>query len=82
MRFQIDYAPDAVDHLRGFPTRVRATIMDAIEEQLVHEPMRETRNRKQLRPNTLAPWELRVANWRVFNDVPDEPERIVSCRHR
>ena len=23
MRFQIDYDPDAVDHLRGFPTRVR-----------------------------------------------------------
>ncbi len=53
-------------------------LMDAIEAQLAHEPMRETKNRKQLRPNPLAPWELRVANWRVFYDVQAGPERVVN----
>ena len=46
--------------------------MAAIEAQLSHEPLLETRNRKRLRPNPLAPWELRVGNIRVFYDV-DEP---------
>jgi mRNA-degrading endonuclease RelE of RelBE toxin-antitoxin system len=32
----------------------------------------ETRNRKPLRPNPIAPWELRVGELRVFYDV-DEP---------
>ena len=32
----------------------------------------ETRNRKRLRPNPIAPWELRVREMRVFYEV-DEP---------
>jgi len=36
---------------------------------LKNEPLRETRNRKQLRPNVLAPWELRVGYLRVFYEV-------------
>ena len=45
--------------------------MAAIEAQLSHEPLLETRNRKRLRPNPLAPWELRVGNIRVFYDVQE-----------
>lgn len=37
----------------------------------------ETRNRKPLRPNPIAPWELRVGNLRVFYDVYDDPEPTV-----
>ena len=37
--------------------------------QLAHQPNRQTRNRKQLRPNQLAEWELRVGDFRVFYDV-------------
>ena len=77
MRFEIEFNPDAVDHLDVFPARARAIILDAIQEQLAHEPSRETRNRKLLRPNPLAPWELRVAKWRVFYDVQTEPSLVV-----
>ncbi len=38
--------------------------LDGIESQLAHEPSVETRNRKRLRPNKLAEWELRVGNLR------------------
>jgi mRNA-degrading endonuclease RelE of RelBE toxin-antitoxin system len=40
----------------------------------------ETRNRKRLRPNPLAPWELRVGDLRVFYDVDAEAScvRIVA----
>jgi hypothetical protein len=44
-------------------------VIAAIETQLRDEPDRETRNRKRLRPNQLAEWELRTDTLRVFNDV-------------
>jgi len=46
--------------------RQRALIFDAVEKQLMHEPFTETRNKKPLRPNPLAPWELRIGNLWVF----------------
>jgi mRNA-degrading endonuclease RelE of RelBE toxin-antitoxin system len=30
-----------------------------------------------MRPNPLAPWELRIGNIRVYYDVADEPKRTV-----
>ncbi len=33
-----------------------------------------------MRPNPLAPWELRLGNLRVYYDVEDEPHRIVYVR--
>ncbi len=47
-------------------------ILAAVEGQLAHEPLVETRNRKRLRANPIAPWELRVRGMRVFYEV-DEP---------
>jgi mRNA-degrading endonuclease RelE of RelBE toxin-antitoxin system len=44
-------------------------VLVAIERQLTHEPLRETRNQKPLRPNPVAPWELRVGDLRVFYEV-------------
>lgn len=78
VRFEIEFNPDALDHLEALPARARAIILDAIEAQLAREPLRETRNRKLLRPNLLAPWELRVAKWRVFYDVQTEPSPVVN----
>lgn len=43
----------------------------AIEVQLTHEPLKETRHRKPLRPNPIARWELRVGRFRVFDDVAE-----------
>ncbi|MBI3986971.1 MAG: type II toxin-antitoxin system RelE/ParE family toxin [Lentisphaerae bacterium] len=55
--------------MRFLTARDRAVIFDAVEKQLRHEPLTETRNRKLLRPNPLAPWELRIGDLRVFYDV-------------
>lgn len=41
--------------------------------------MKETRNRKVLRPNPLAPWELRVGDLRVFYE-PDIVETAKKIR--
>jgi hypothetical protein len=50
----------------GHPTDARATV--------------ETRNRKPMRPNPLAPWELRVGDLRVYYDVAETPEPKVLIR--
>jgi hypothetical protein len=55
----------SVKRQRGdLPAHQRAQVLDAIEVQLVHEPLVETTNRKPLRPNPIAPWELRVGDLR------------------
>ena len=57
--------------------RQRETVLDAVERQLANEPLTETRNRKPLRPNPVAPWELRVGTLRVFYDVSEGPPPTV-----
>jgi mRNA-degrading endonuclease RelE of RelBE toxin-antitoxin system len=55
-------------------------ILDAVERKLTREPMKETRHRKPMRPNPVAPWELRVGSFRVYYDFEEDPERIVLVR--
>jgi len=33
-----------------------------------------------MRPNPLAPWELRIGNLRVYYDFEEESERVVYIR--
>jgi mRNA-degrading endonuclease RelE of RelBE toxin-antitoxin system len=75
--YEIEITPEAIDDLRALLKRERRVVVDGIERALLHEPGRETRNRKRLRPNELAEWELRVAQFRVFFDV-DEGARVVK----
>jgi mRNA-degrading endonuclease RelE of RelBE toxin-antitoxin system len=78
--YRIEYSPEAEKHLRVLTARQRAMVLDGVDEQLIHEPTVETRNRKPMRPNPLAPWELRIGNLRVYYDVAEEPEPIVQIR--
>ena len=74
--YSIDFAEDAIDDVACFRKAERQLILDAIDRQLTHEPAVATTNRKRLRPNRLAEWELRIGRYRVFYDVmdPDNPE--------
>ncbi|HVC95253.1 MAG TPA: hypothetical protein VND64_16275 [Pirellulales bacterium] len=78
MVYQIQYSPASEEHLRVLSARQRATVFDTVEEQLAHQPSVETRNRKSMRPNSVAPWELRIDDLRVYYDVVDEPEKRVT----
>jgi mRNA-degrading endonuclease RelE of RelBE toxin-antitoxin system len=75
MRYEIEFTEQAERHLSRLSARDRAVVLDAIEQQLRHQPTVPTRNRKELRPNPLAPWELRVGSFRVFYDV--DGERVI-----
>ena len=69
MPYTIEFAEAVEDHFRVLTARDRTTALAAINRQLLHEPLKETRNRKPLRPNPIAPWELRVGQLRVFYEV-------------
>ncbi|NJN96798.1 MAG: type II toxin-antitoxin system RelE/ParE family toxin [Anaerolineales bacterium] len=69
MVFKVEIGPDAWEHLQAFPAHAQALLLDTIEQQLCYQPDNETRNRKPLRPNTLASWELRVGDFRIFYDI-------------
>jgi mRNA-degrading endonuclease RelE of RelBE toxin-antitoxin system len=81
--FKIVYGEDVLHFLKEVPAAKRTAILDTIEEQLLVEPMRETRNRKILEGVTppweheAALWELRIREFRVFYDVQEEEQCVV-----
>jgi len=79
MAYQIEFAESVKKQFKTLTARQRVIILDAIERQLIDEPLKETRNRKVLRPNPLAPWELRVGDLRVFYE-PDVVETAKKIR--
>lgn len=78
MAYEIEFAECVKGHFRSLTANQRSIIINAIEKQLSNEPLRETRNRKPLRPNPIAPWELRIGELRVFYDVTSEESNIVK----
>jgi mRNA-degrading endonuclease RelE of RelBE toxin-antitoxin system len=80
LRYRIEYSPDTEEHLRALTARQQSIVLDTVERQLKYQPTMETRNRKPMRPNPLAPWELRIGGLRVYYDVEDEPELVVYIR--
>jgi len=78
--YRIEYSPETEDHLRARTARQQTIVLDAIDKQLSREPTAQTRNRKPMRPNPIAPWELRIGNLRVYYDVEEEPEPVVYVR--
>src|SRR2546426_5095688 len=77
MPYRVEFAESVKAHLEALTADQRATVLAAVETQLTSEPLTETRNRKPLRPNPVAPWELRVSKMRVFYDVSEGPPQTV-----
>lgn len=75
--YDLRFTPEAIADLRLFRKHDRKRIIDEIERCLTHQPTRENRNNKRLRPNQLAEWELRVDRFRVFYDI-DEENRLIK----
>jgi mRNA-degrading endonuclease RelE of RelBE toxin-antitoxin system len=76
--FHVEFAKAVKAHLDALTAGQRSRVLDAIERQLKSEPLKETRNRKPLRPNPVAPWELRVQELRVFYEVNAGPPAVVQ----
>ena len=77
MAYRIQYSPSAEDHLRSLTARQRSTVLDSIDRQLTYQPTTETRNRKPMRRNPLAAWEMRIGGLRVYYRV-QEAEHLIQ----
>ena len=83
--FEIRFAEGVEEDLRKIRIYYRNQILDAIEEQLAHEPDTRTKNRKLLENlippwQTVAPiWELRVGDYRIVYDL-SPTESVVYVR--
>jgi mRNA-degrading endonuclease RelE of RelBE toxin-antitoxin system len=86
MAFTIKIDPSALAELESIRVFDRKRIVQAIKEQLMHEPAVVTRTRKVLIEvqasfsHDLPLWELRVGDFRVFYNVEDEIVAIRAIR--
>jgi mRNA-degrading endonuclease RelE of RelBE toxin-antitoxin system len=55
--------------LDSYRAREQRILLDAIVKFLGVDAEVESKKRRQLRPNLLAPWELRIGGYRVFYEV-------------
>jgi mRNA-degrading endonuclease RelE of RelBE toxin-antitoxin system len=82
--WKIELTEDARTDLQWYRAFERKMILPQIRQELGQEPVTETRNRKRLRDNPIAPWELRIGKYRVFYHLPvDTPiVSVVAIGHK
>ncbi|MBC8550912.1 MAG: type II toxin-antitoxin system RelE/ParE family toxin [Candidatus Brocadiales bacterium] len=82
--YQIELTEEAKADLYYFPVFERRIITIEIRVQLLHQPLVETRNKKKLRDNPIATWELRSGEYRIFYEVnkPSRKVTIVAIGHK
>jgi mRNA-degrading endonuclease RelE of RelBE toxin-antitoxin system len=78
LAYEIEFASAVEKHLKAMTARQRSMIFAGIEEHLATQPLAETRNRKPMRPNPLATWELRLGDLRVYYRVLELPKKVVQ----
>jgi mRNA-degrading endonuclease RelE of RelBE toxin-antitoxin system len=74
--FEIEFTPEARDDLRTLKKNEQVELVAAVQVQLQYEPTVETRNRKRLRPNEVAGWELRVGKFRALYNVDEDAQKV------
>ena len=77
--YRILFTPSADEDLAWFRKPEQRLIVDGAIEQLSHEPMTVTQNRKPMRPNPIAAWCIRLREYRVYYDV-DAEASLVTIR--
>src|SRR5262245_39370265 len=79
MRHEIVLAPEAAEDFKALKASERATIRDAIEDHLRHEPTKTSKSRiKRLRVLRRPQYRLCVGDIRVFYDVTDNVVGVLA----
>jgi mRNA-degrading endonuclease RelE of RelBE toxin-antitoxin system len=76
--YRLRFAESAAQQFLEFNARDRRSMLDQIKQQLQYEPFTERKNRKRLRPNPFAPWELRIGRFRVFYELDAVDSDLVN----
>jgi mRNA-degrading endonuclease RelE of RelBE toxin-antitoxin system len=80
-KFELIFAPQAIEHLDRIESKYHGLLRQTIKEQLTYTPTDETRNRKPLEPPAPfeASWELRCGpknHFRVLYDVDSASQTV------
>lgn len=67
--FSVKFTDAAKDDFGYFPKSQQKLILDEAAKQLTYQPEVETKNRKKLRENPLASYELQLDAIRVFYNI-------------
>ena len=79
MRFEIVLAPEAIEDRKRLKANVWATVKEALETHLRHEPTKTSRSRiKRLRGLARPQYRLRVEEVRVFYDVAGSTVEVLA----
>jgi mRNA-degrading endonuclease RelE of RelBE toxin-antitoxin system len=79
MKYEIVFSPEAVDDLRNLKAHVRATVQEAIQAHLRHQPTKTSKSRiKRLRGLSRPEYRLRLGEVRVFYDVTETAVEILA----
>ncbi|MGB7156454.1 MAG: type II toxin-antitoxin system RelE/ParE family toxin [Tepidisphaeraceae bacterium] len=79
--FDIVYAPEAVEDIRGLRAFDRTAVLRAVEQNLLVEPMRESRSRiKRMIQPFWSQFRLRSGDFRVYYDVDESTHAVQVLR--
>jgi mRNA-degrading endonuclease RelE of RelBE toxin-antitoxin system len=80
MRYEILFAPEAVEDFDGLAAHVRADVRDSIERRLRHEPTKTSRSGiKRLRGLSRPQYRLRIGDdLRLFYDVTERAVEVLG----
>jgi len=79
MRYEISFAPEAIQDLKHLSARNRSIVQDTIERHLRYEPEKMSKSRvKRLRGISRPQYRLRVDEIRVFYDVEEQDVQVLA----
>jgi len=82
MKFEVEFVPSADQDLESSTIREQRIILDGIADFLQVDANVASKRRKQMRPNPLAPWELRIGDYRVFYEIREGSVRVLAIGHK
>jgi mRNA-degrading endonuclease RelE of RelBE toxin-antitoxin system len=79
MRYEIIFAPEAVQDFKRLSARDRSAVKDAIEKHLRYEPQKISKSRiKRLQGIRRPQYRLRVEDIRVFYDIVEATVEVLA----
>ena len=83
MRFDVELTHSAERDLAHYTKYEQRVIVKSILRYLQVDADIRTKRRKQLRPNPLAPWELRIGDYRAFYEIEEGRNvNVIAIGHK
>jgi len=77
--YEVEFTDDAQRDYRNLSAPIRASVRDALEVHLRHEPTKVSKSRiKRLRELRRPQYRLRVADFRIYYDVENEVVTVLG----